>query len=108
MKWAQDQTVLEEERRRAEEAEAHRLDALHAQAVADAKYVRDLAEKEMLRVEAREARIAAENAAAAVALKAKWDADDAEAAKQVENDAALARKLQEAEESALVARFERL
>jgi hypothetical protein len=104
MKWVQDQAALDEERRRA---------ALDAQAAADAKYARDLAEKERLRVEAREARIAAEraaaeNAAAAAALKAKWDAEDAEAAKQVENDAALARKLQEAEVSALAARFERL
>jgi hypothetical protein len=49
MSFRDGQTMLDEQRRRAEEAEAHRFDALHAQAATDALYVKTLIEEEETR-----------------------------------------------------------
>jgi hypothetical protein len=52
MSFNKDQNMLAEQRRRAEEAEARRLEALHAQAAADTIYVKTLIEEEKILVTA--------------------------------------------------------
>jgi hypothetical protein len=107
MKWSEIQNVTSEECRQAEEAEAHRRFVLEVQSAADTDYVLAFAEEEQVLEAARATRVAAD-AVYASAMAEKWTEEDTKMRKQVDEDAALARRMQETEESALVAAFEQL
>jgi hypothetical protein len=103
MSFGEVQNMQAEERRRAEEAEARRLDALHAQAASDTVIVKALVEKE-----AAEARRRAEKAEArrrAEEAEAVRRAEEAEARRldalhaQAAADGALALEIQEKDEA---------